>query len=97
MGNFKTFGKLVKEVGGRVTIQIQDAAPIEVERYYPMLFNEMERLDGIMLATFVADTVGQTFEGGTDAVQWDAIETADRIVKTVRECVRKKLSGQSLV
>lgn len=48
MGDLKTFGKLVKEVGGRVTIQIQDAAPIEVERYYAMLFNEIERLDGVI-------------------------------------------------
>lgn len=50
-----------------------------------------------MLATFVLDTAGQTFEGSIGSVQWDAIEAANRIVRTVRECVEKKLSGQPLV
>lgn len=91
MGDFKTFGKLVNKVGGKVLVQIQDAAPIDVENYYSMLFNEIDNLKGIMLATFVEDNIGQDNNGGTMSVDWDPIETANRIVKIVRECVSKKL------
>jgi hypothetical protein len=97
MGDFKTFGKLIRNIGGKVTVQIQDAAPIDVEHYYPMLFNEINDLRGIMLATFVEDNIGLTIEGRTEAVERDPIEAANRIVKTVRNCVRMKLNGEALV
>ena len=91
MGDFKTFGKLVKGIGGKISLLIQDAAPIDVESYYPGLFERIDDLRGIMLATFVEDNLGLTMQGSTSHVKWDPIDTANRIVRTVRECVRKKL------
>lgn len=94
MGDFETFSKFVSGVGGKVAIQIQDAAPIDVENYYPGLFAGIGDLRGMMLATFVEDTIGLTNDGGTTAVEWEPLDTANRIVKTIRECVRKKLQGE---
>ncbi|MFC1462690.1 uroporphyrinogen decarboxylase family protein [Verrucomicrobiota bacterium] len=94
MGDFDTFGRLVKKLGGCVTIQIQDAAPIDVESYYPKLFESIDDLTGIMLATFVQDALGLTMTGGTVPVEWDPLDTANRIVRTVRDCVRRKLAGE---
>lgn len=97
MGDYETFGKLVKGIGGKKSIIIQDAAPVDVENYYPRLFNQIDDLRGIMLGTFVEDTIGQTLEGGTMLVEWNPIETANRIVRTIRECVRKKLAGEPFI
>lgn len=96
MGDFDTFGKLSKELSGKMSIIIQDAAPVDFEKYYPRLFDKVEDLSGIILATFVEDTIGMTSEGCTINVEWDPIDTANRIVKTIRECARKKLLGQKL-
>jgi len=94
MGDFETFGKLTKGLAGRMGIIIQDAAPIDVEGYYTRLFNKVDDLRGIILATFVEDTLGLTNEGRTMNVEWDPLDTANRIVKTIRECVRLKLAGE---
>jgi len=95
MGRFETFGKLVKAMKGQVTIQIQDAAPFEVEEYYTRLLVEVEDLRGLMLATFVEDRIALGMDGGSMAVSWDPIDTAQRIVRVIREQVRRKLEGKA--
>ena len=97
MGDSDTFGRLVEKLGGRVTIQIQDGAPVDAESYYPKLFDKIGDLTGIMLATFVQDTLGLAMDGGTVPVDWDPLDTANRITRTVRDCVRRKLAGEPLV
>ncbi|NLC67464.1 MAG: hypothetical protein GX754_01480 [Clostridiaceae bacterium] len=92
MANFEAFGKLVNVIAQKVVIQIQDAAPIDVENYYSKLFEKIDDPRGIMLATFVEDTIGLTMDGGTATVKWDPIETANRIVNSVRRCVQYKLN-----
>ena len=96
MGRFDVFGRLVKDLGGKIAILIQDAAPIEPEKYYPRLFEEIGDFRGIMLATFVEDTIGTAMDGSTRPAEWDTFDTANRIVRSVRECVRKKLAGEPL-
>lgn len=91
MADFQTFGKLVQGVGGKIGILIQDAAPVDVENYYPSLFEYIKDPRGIMLATFVEDNLGLDMHGNTSHVQRDPIEAANRIVRTIRECVARKL------
>ncbi len=91
MGNFPVFWSLLKGLGGNVTVQIQDAAPIEVETYYTSLFEGIDNLRGLMLATFVEDLLGITMGGATKPVERDPLETAGRIARTIREIIRKRL------
>jgi len=92
MGNFEAFSQLIKKAGcGRLTIEIQDAAPIDIETYYHALFNKIDDIRGIMLATFIEDNLGMDNKGNTVIVERDAIADAKRVVKTVRECIAKKL------
>ncbi|MGI6668000.1 MAG: uroporphyrinogen decarboxylase family protein [Acetivibrionales bacterium] len=97
MGDFESFYKLVKGAGGKVTIQIQDGAPVNIESYYPMLFDKIDDFRGIMMATFVEDRIALDENGGMAEVSWNTFDAANRIVRTVRECVRKKLNGEPLV
>lgn len=92
MGNNEVFSQLVNKVGsGRLTIQIQDAAPLDIENYYSALFENIVDIRGLMIATFIEDNLGMDNKGNTIPVRRDAITDAKRLVKTVRECVEKKL------
>ena len=92
MGNYAVFKELVKKAGsGRLTIQIQDAAPLDIEEYYNALFENIGDIRGLMLATFIEDNLGMDNKGNTIAARRDAIADAQRVVKTVRDCVAKKL------
>jgi hypothetical protein len=44
-----------------------------------------------MLATFIEDNLGMDNGGNTMTIKRDAIADAKRILKTVRECVARKL------
>jgi len=94
MGAFKEFADFRRRLGSDVVVQIQDSVPIDVENYYTRLFTELDDLRGVMLATFVLDSLGMDTEGGYLPVEWDPLETANRIVATVRETVRRKLAGE---
>jgi 5-methyltetrahydrofolate--homocysteine methyltransferase len=95
LGNFAAFTQLHKHLGGQVTIQIQDASAAEPETYYPQLFAEIEDFRGVMLVTFVMDNVGMDNQGGYIPVDWDPFEAANRIVKSVRQSVARRLAGES--
>ena len=95
LGNFAAFTQLHKSLGGQVTIQIQDASAAEPESYYPQLFAEIDDFRGLMLVTFVMDNVGMDNQGGYIPVDWDPFEAANRIVKSVRQSVAKRLAGES--
>ncbi len=95
MGNFDVFSQLVKKAGcGRLTIEIQDAAPYDIETYYPALFDKIDDIRGMMLATFIEDNLGMDDKGNTITIKRDAIADAGRLVKTVRECIAKKLQDR---
>jgi corrinoid protein of di/trimethylamine methyltransferase len=94
LGNFAAFTQLQKNLGGQVTIQIQDASAAEPESYYPQLFAEIEDFRGLMLVTFVMDNVGMDNQGGYIPVNWDPFEAANRIVNSVRQTVAKRLAGE---
>jgi 5-methyltetrahydrofolate--homocysteine methyltransferase len=97
MGDFAGFATFRKALGDGIVFQLQDAIPIDFETYYARLFAELDDLRGIMLATFVVDTMGMDADGGYLPVDWDPLETADRVAAAIRECVRKKLAGEPLV
>ena len=97
MANFKSFGKFRKGLGDRVTLQIQDIAPLDVEGYYRRLFSGIDDLRGVMLATFVVDGLAMEADGSYVSVQWDPFEVARRIVAVTRECVDRKLAGEPLI
>ncbi len=94
LGNYTAFQKLARALSGKVTIQIQDASPVDVERYYARLFNEVDDFRGLMLATFVLDNTGMDGMGGYLPVTWHPFETANRVVRAVRENVAKRLRGE---
>ena len=94
MSNFDQFASFANILSGKFAIQIQDAAPINVEKYYSQLFEGINDLRGIMLATFVIDTLGLD-NGSNRKVDWDTFEVANRIVSSVRNCAEKKLKGSS--
>jgi corrinoid protein of di/trimethylamine methyltransferase len=94
LGNFAAFTQLAKTMQGQATIQIQDASAAEPETYYPQLFSEIDDFRGMMLVTFVMDNVGMDNQGGYIPVQWDPFEAANRIVKSVRQTVSKRLAGE---
>jgi 5-methyltetrahydrofolate--homocysteine methyltransferase len=94
LGNFTAFTQLTKTMQGQVTIQVQDASAAEPESYYPQLFAEIDDFRGLMLVTFVMDNVGMDNQGGYIPVNWDPFAAANRIVKSVRQTVSKRLVGE---
>jgi len=94
LGNFEAFTSLAKAMEGRVTIQIQDASPVNVEEYYARLFAGIDDFRGLMLAPFVMDNTGMDGTGGYIPVEWDPFETANRVVKSVRANIARRLSGE---
>jgi len=97
MANFEAFGEFRRRLGNRVTVQLQDSAPLDAEGYYKRLFSEIDDLRGVMLANFVPDRLGLSDEGGYVPVEWDPFEVAKRIAEVVRDCAAKKLAGEPLV
>ena len=93
LGKFATFAALKRRLGHRVLIQIQDGAPLEVERYYTELFDAIDDFQGVMLAPFVIDNVRMSNDGGYVAVDQDPFETANNIVAVTRACVDRKLAS----
>jgi 5-methyltetrahydrofolate--homocysteine methyltransferase len=94
LGKFDAFTRLVKRHGGKITIQIQDASPVNVEAYYDRLFAEIDDFRGLMLATFVLDNVGMDGQGGYVPVSWDPLETANRVACSVRSSISRRLAGE---
>ena len=97
MGNFEAFASLKKGLGNRVVIQIQDGAPLEIETYYAQLFEALDDPNGLILATFIFDTVAMNNAGGYVPVSRDLTDTANRIVDAIREALRRKLIGEPLL
>jgi hypothetical protein len=93
LGKFDIFRKLTQRLGHRVTIQIQDGAPLDVEKYYTELFAQLDDFRGIMLAPFVIDNVRMSHDGGYVQVDQDPFDTANRIVRITRDCVQSKLDA----
>lgn len=94
LGNYAAFARLVKELDGKVTLQIQDASPVDVDRYYAHLFADVSDFRGVMMATFVLDNTGMDGSGGYVPVAWDAFETANRLVQAVRHNAARRLAGE---
>lgn len=94
LGNFAAFSRLAQSLAGKITLQIQDAAPVDVEGYYANLFAGIDDFRGMMLATFVLDNAGMDGEGGYVPVDWDAFETSNRIVASIRDSIARRLVGE---
>jgi uroporphyrinogen-III decarboxylase len=92
MGDFASFAKLHQGLNGKVTVQIQDYTPVHIEPYYQRLFDSIDDLRGVMLASFCIDSIGMDDKGGACTVERDNFAAANQVVKVIRECVRKKLA-----
>lgn len=84
MGNAQAFEKLAASCAGRFALEIQDAAPKTPETYYRRLFKGLKSMTGIMVATFVEDTLAMDDEGRTVDDTHDPAELANAIVRAVR-------------
>ena len=94
LGDFEAFAILMNRMAGLVTIQLQDGSPVEPETYYDHLFAAVDRLDGLMVVTFVFDNVGMDGKGGYVPVEWDPFVTANRVVQSVRSSIARRLAGE---
>jgi corrinoid protein of di/trimethylamine methyltransferase len=97
LGDFEAVATLKRRLGDQVTLQVQDASPVDVESYYARLFAEIDDFRGVILAPFIIDSMGMDREGGYIPIEWDPFQTANRIVAITRECVRKKLAGEPIL
>ena len=97
MADFESFSAVRRALAGKATIQIQDVAPVDIEAYYARLYDSIDDFRGLMLATFVVDTIAMQEDGGYVPVDWEPFEAANRIVAVTRECVRKKLAGEPIL
>jgi len=92
MGQYDIFAKFVDKVGrGRLAVIIQDGVPGRIEQYYTRLFEYIDDFRGFMFATFLLDDYAVDEVGGLVPTKRDPVETANEFVRTVRECVSKKL------
>ena len=91
MGNYEAFALLAAKMKGKVAIQIQDQAPADYEEYYENLFSHVDSVNGMMLNTFVQDRVALQGKGGNTVVDWNALETAEKITIAVRKAVTNVL------
>ena len=96
MGNFSAFDRLQKSLAGRTAIWLQDSAPIDPEAYYNRLFARVEDFRGIVVQPFVLDTMGMDLAGGYAPVTWQPFDAANRLVRAVRESIRRRLAGEPL-
>jgi 5-methyltetrahydrofolate--homocysteine methyltransferase len=97
LGKFDAFATLRAHTQGRVLLQIQDGTPLDIDDYYRHLFDRVDDFSGLMMATFVLDSMAMDREGGYEPVNWNPLDTANRVVAVVRECVRKRLAGEPLL
>jgi corrinoid protein of di/trimethylamine methyltransferase len=97
LGDFAAFARLKRRLGSRVVLQIQDAAPRDIEDYYPRLFAGLTDLRGIVLAPLVMDGLAMDIEGGYAEIDWEPFDAANRIVAVTRECVHRHLAGEPIV
>ena len=93
MGNATAFKTLVENKPKGVLIQVQDAAPNNPEEYYEHIFSSIQDFSGIMVATFLLDTLALTSSGETIAVTRDPFEAANRTVDALRSIIAKKLNA----
>lgn len=97
LGDFAAFAQLQQRLGSHSVVQIQDAAPRDIEDYYPRLFAGVTDWRGIVLAPFVVDTLAMDSQGGYAEVDWEPFDAANRIVTVARECVRRHLAGEPII
>lgn len=91
LGKFDVFAELVRRRPAGVMIQIQDSAPLDPEAYFGALFDAVDDLSGLMVATWAPETIALMQDGGYKAVAWDPYDAANRTVDAVRKAVARKL------
>jgi hypothetical protein len=92
MGDYETFGKLARGIRGKAVLQIQDAAPLTPEDYYPRLFEGIDDFSGMMLATFAEDHLALTNGGATIDTARDPLEAANRISHIIRDYIDTRMN-----
>ena len=93
MGNTAAFDALVAGRPKGSVLEIQDNAPEDPVAYYQKLFANTRDFTGIMVATWVLDTVAMTNDGGYRIVQWDPIEAANATVRAIRKAATDRMEA----
>ena len=94
MGDFEGFGEAMKLLSGKLTIQLQDCAPIDQVGYYTQLYDKIRDWRGVMVAMFVLDTLGMNNRGTYTSVDWKPFEVANCIVQITREAVSRTIAAR---
>ena len=92
MYGMAAFERLAAELRPSLVVELQDVAPIDGV-YYVELFRRLGRLSGLMIATFVEDTVGMSEEGVSVPVGWKSREHANYLVNGARAAAEAFLSA----
>jgi hypothetical protein len=93
MGNFDSFERLYRTCSGKVALQIQDCTPLDISSYYAQLFKRIDDPRGIMLASFTLPSLGMNAFGGYERVDWNPFDAANRVVDTIRGCLKNRLAA----
>ena len=96
MGRFEIVRALQEQIGDRVTIQLQEIAPSEIEDYVDRLFREIRTLRGLILAPMALPNVALAPDGSNLPTDRDPIATAQRLLSRCRENAAKFLAGEAI-
>ena len=94
MGNFEIIRALQEQIGNRVTIQVQEIAPLDIDNYVNRLFTEIKTLRGLILAPMALPNVALAADGSNLPTDRDPTATAQRLLSRCRENAAKFLAGE---
>jgi hypothetical protein len=92
--DFDAFEKLYRKVSGKVALQIQDVAYEDIDHYITHLFDRMDNLNGVMIASFIIDGYAMVEGGKGKYIERDAIEASKTVVSSVRRYLDKRLRDE---
>lgn len=94
LGHFEEFSYLLRNKPQGVMVQIQDNLPLDYDAYYDELFRVVDSVDGMMVATWVLDSLAMLPDGTYTEAAWDSMEAANGAVRAIRRAVAKNLEGK---
>lgn len=87
------FEKLAAKLHGKVMLQIQDIAYVDMEDFLANLFCRLNDLRGVMIAAFALDNCAKTKQGEEVWYARSAFETCREAVSLARRLAAKKMGG----
>ncbi len=94
MGAFDQFRRLREAFQDKVVLGIQDIAPEDPETYYQGLFHTLDRLEGLVMVTWVIENIAMNSAGGSITLTREPFETANQITDAIRANAARVLARQ---